>query len=178
MFDFRKPPKVAPGSSTHHLTGGLHMTLRHGGSWSKKPVTVRDASPLVFHGKPVKDPDPMVGFFLGAMSLQESMKFDTSYQGCALVTVVYRPTMPMPLQERGYYLECEVSQFYARKEDLVNLSDATSTVGQIPVEAPTDLDLKFMNMLATEYYALTAREPGADFKVLVRNLRSGRGTGV
>lgn len=167
VFDQSKPPRMRPQGKFYQDTGeevyiGTRVTGRH-------PKTPHTQS-LVFQGKPVEEPDPMVGFFLGATSLQEGIQFKPSYAGRSLFTIVHMPILAMPLQERGYILQCEISQFYAEKEDIVNLSDATSTAGQIPIDAPSDLDLKFINMLASEFYQLGNRNH-ANINSLARSMR-------
>ena len=167
VFDRSAPPLMRPRGVFYQNTGdevyiGTRITGRH-------PQTPHTSS-LVFQGKPVEDPDPMVGFFLGATSLQDGIEFEPNYEGRNLFTVVHMPILAMPLQERGYILQCEISQFYADKEDVTNLSDAVSTAGQIPIDAPSDLDLKFMNMLASEFYRLGNRSQ-ANVNSLVKSLR-------
>jgi hypothetical protein len=171
VFDRGAPPLMRPRGRFYQNTGDdFYMGTR---LTSRRPRTP-NVSSLVFQGKPVEDPDPMVGFFLGATSLQDGIKFEPNYNGMNLFTVVHMPILAMPLQERGYILQCEISQFYADKEDIVNLSDAVSTAGQIPIDAPSDLDLKFMNMLASEFYRLGNRgQPNVNN--LVRSLRQNTG---
>lgn len=155
VFDQSRPPRMRPQGRFYQDTGEeVYMGTRVTG---KHPKTPHSRS-LIFQGKPVEDPDPMIGFFLGATSLQEGIEFKPDYNGMNLFTIVHMPILAMPLQERGYTLRCEISQFYAEKGDIVNLSDATSTAGQIPIDAPSDLDLKFMNMLASEFYRLGNRD--------------------
>ncbi len=155
VFDQSKPPLMRPRGRFYQDTGeGVYIGTRSSG---RRP-SIPNSRSLVFQGRPIEDPDPMVGFFLGATSLQDGIKFEPDYNGMNLFTIVHMPILAMPLQERGYILQCEISQFYAEKEDILNLSDATSTAGQIPIDAPSDLDLKFMNMLASEFYRLGNRD--------------------
>lgn len=168
VFDQSKPPLMRPQGRFYQDAGeGMYIGTRFSG---RRPGTPHSRS-LVFQGKPVEDPDPMVGFFLGATSLQDGIRFEPDYNGMNLFTIVHMPILAMPLQERGYILQCEISQFYAEKEDILNLSDATSTAGQIPIDAPSDLDLKFMNMLASEFYRLGNRNQ-VSINSLMRGLRT------
>lgn len=175
VFKMDSPPKMVPGGRSYHDTGdGVFLSLRSSPRW-KGVVTSRTphSASQVFYGEPVNDPDPMVGFFLGAESLQRSMRFQPSYQGKSLFTIVYQPIMAIPLPDKGYRLRCEISQFYADKGDIINISDATSSIGQIPTEAPSDVDLKLMNMVASEVYKYggVRRE---DVPGIIRNIRNRR----
>lgn len=167
VFDRSKPPLVRPQGRFYQDTGEeVYLGFRVAGNRPKVPHT----QSLIFKGKPVEDPDPMVGFFLGATSLQDNIKFEPNYNGMNLFTIVYTPILAVPLEEQGYFLQCEISQFYAEKGDILNLSDATSTAGQIPIDAPSDFDLKFMNMLASEFYRLGNRNQ-ANVRSLTRDLK-------
>lgn len=172
VFTIAKPPLLRPNERAYHDTGdGLFFSTR---VMSKSPQPPYSPS-LVFQGEPVADPDPMVGFFLGATSLQESVKAQPRYDGeGSLFTIVYQPIMAMPLSDQGFYLRCEISQFYADKSHIVNMSDAVSNVGQVSIEAPSDIDLKMMNMLAEEVYQLGGVKRVGNIPLLMRKLKERR----
>ena len=101
--------------------------------------------------------DPHVAFYMAAAKLQAKVSEDaqelaklTRAQSLVFITMVDSPIMAYPHEDRGFYLETHLSQFAAQKEDVMNLDEALSGQGDVPIEPPNDIEFKYLLQMDEE----------------------------
>lgn len=109
----------------------------------------------------VEGMDPMVGFYMAADAIREKIdadvqKFqkDLSKHSLTMITIVDCPIMAFPHREKGFYLETSISQFAAHGSDIVNKEEAISSHGEIPIDEPNPITMKYMLLMQEELLAM------------------------
>lgn len=162
-------PRLAPGSTAYYLQrkedGFISkLGLRDNASFKKKaenslPGWRPFTEPFMYQTDPIVPlvgENPHISFFLAADELRLKINegvtevSDGIGQYAAMVTVVYTPITALPLPERGYRLICEIGQFVASREDIINANEAASLSGEVPVTTPDNITFKFLLLMQEE----------------------------
>jgi len=101
--------------------------------------------------------DPHVAFYMAASKLRDAIDNDVqeltrtmSGLSLAMVTRVDMPIMALPHPEQGFYLETQLSQYAARPSEITNRDKAVSAVGEIPMEVPDNIGMKYLMLMQEE----------------------------
>mgnify|MGYP003642235781 CR=1 FL=1 len=147
----RNPGKVGLRSPYRHTQQFARNGSIKGGGRPWSPF----GEPYTYQTKPFPDDDPMIAFFMAAEDLREKIgedvrTSDASMWNLVTVTCVDAPIMAMPREKKGFFLETQITQFTCKKGGIVNLDQALSTSGDIPIETPNAVEMKFMLLLQEE----------------------------
>ena len=159
-------PRLAPGSTAYYLQREedgyvSKLGLRDTTAFKKKtqPGWTPFNEPFMYRTNevsPVAGEDPHISFFLAADELRAKINEGVSDVSdgigkyASMVTVVYTPIMAIPLPERGYRLVCEIGQFVADQEHILNAKEAVSLSGEVPITAPDNITFKYLLLMQEE----------------------------
>jgi len=184
VFDTGKGPLIAPDATTWFLfkeddvhawhdpfaVVGLRNPKRHSKTTGDMPWAPY-ADPLVYQSEVQGSPDPIVDYYMAATQLQRKIHEDTlaleqglQRRGLVMVTCVDCPIMAFPLTNSGFYLETQLRQFAVRPEDLTNRDRAISSRGEVPIDEPNAITMKYM-MKVQEELKLMGMLPSDSYKM-------------
>src|SRR3989344_3280818 len=156
-------PLLPPGARAHFLfkgddSGGVMRLMLRSPTAGRRPWSPT-GEPCIYT-VPVHVPegeDPHISFFLAASELQRKigedvLEFSRELRDFSLVmvTVVNTPIIAMPNQDRGFYLFTEMHQYAVEKADVMNLDEAVSSNGEVPIEPPSDITFKYLLLMQKE----------------------------
>lgn len=148
-----KNPKAGIRHWVERPDGSKELVERHPGPWSPT------GDPSVYQVDcPVREgEDPHAAFFVASAELQRRINDDVQEFAKSLrrydlvmITVVDVPIMAFPHAESGFYLETQIAQYAAKREDISNAEAALSMRGEVPVETPDDVSFKFLMLMEEE----------------------------
>lgn len=152
-----KNPKYGRRSYVEQPDGTKKLVVGPPPPWSPS------GDPSVYQADcPVREgEDPHVAFFMASAELQRQINDDVQEFAKALrrfdlvmITAVDVPIMAFPHAEQGFYLETQISQYAAKREDIENIEAAISTRGEVPVETPDNVSFKFLIHMEDELKAM------------------------
>lgn len=162
-------PRLSPGSTAYYLQreedGFISkLGLRDTAGFRKKAETALPGwkpytEPFMYRTDPIVPmvgENPHISFFLAADELRLKINegvtevADGIGQYAAMVTVVYTPITALPLPERGYRLICEIGQFVAERDAILNANEAASLSGEVPVTTPDNITFKYLLLMQEE----------------------------
>lgn len=152
-------PRLSPEGQAYYLTeatgvisgerGAIVLRNPNGYIYPQRPWTPY-CEPVTYQSKAFPDEDPLVSFFMAAENLREKIQVDALSEGYTMVTRVDMPIMAMPHPDKGFYLECQLSQFRVQEWCLENGGKAVSQAGEIPLEPPTTVEMKYLMLVQEE----------------------------
>lgn len=161
-------PLLLPQARAHFLfkdgfeEGISRLLLRNTRPWKGQPwCPTGDCSTYQVDCPVRAGEDPHVEFFMAADNLRRKINDDVQEfsrelqrYSLVMVTVVDVPIMAFPKSETGFYLETQIQQFAVEASDIVNRGDAVSFHGDVPIEAPNDIDFKYLMHMQEELRAM------------------------
>ena len=138
---------------SHVLMGKAGVSIHQNQGWTPVGDTsVYQAACPILPGQ-----NPHVEFFLAADKLRNKINADVQEfskhlqdYSLVMVTIVDMPLVAIPNQDEGFYLETQIRQFAVQKGDIMNLYDAVSSQGEIPMETPNLIEFKYLMHLQEE----------------------------
>jgi len=110
--------------------------------------------------------DPHIAFFMAAEELRDAIDrdiqkipttlFERQYEmgilghNIAVITTVEVPIMAFPKPEKGFYLETQILQYAADPDGVLNRREALSLNGEVPMETPDNITMKYLLHLQEE----------------------------
>lgn len=105
--------------------------------------------------------DPYVEFYLAASKLRDNINADvqefSSYlrdHNLVMVSMVDMPITALPHDNEGFYLETHIRQFATYKRRILNIDQALSTRGEVPIEVPNTIEFKYLMLMQEELRAM------------------------
>lgn len=161
-------PRLSPGSTAYYLQreadGFVSKLGLRDASRFKKPGAAQQgwspySEPFMYRTDPIVPmvgENPHISFFLAADELRLKINegvtevADGIGQYAAMVTVVYTPITAIPLPEQGYRLVCEIGQFVASQDTILNANESASLSGEVPVTTPDNITFKYLLLMQEE----------------------------
>jgi hypothetical protein len=175
VYEVQRGPLLVPDATAYYLsvTNDVHSKHdpisaigfrnpkhRRDQGWNQKTGGI-PWSPfgeaLTYQTKPQPAKDPIIGYYMAAAELQRTIHEDTRRfaEGLAryslvMVTVVDAPIIAFPLPDKGFYLETSLTQFAARPSAIVNQDRSISNRGEIPIDEPNAITMRYMMLIQEE----------------------------